>query len=69
MTRPIPHPERSCTGKIAFASKRDAHKALGYMGRSKAKIARSMSAYHCVHCGQFHLGHEHTAFRRAGDAS
>lgn len=45
----------SCA-KIAYASKHDACVAIERI--TKTHRAKRLSAYHCEHCGQWHLSHQ-----------
>lgn len=60
----VRHPldrERSCTGKMQFASKAAAHEHLSHHGKLKAppqyRGRGRMEAYGCEWCGLWHVGH------------
>lgn len=46
-----------CYGKIGYPTRDEAMGALGSIRkRKRVSEARDLSAYHCKHCGAFHLG-------------
>lgn len=67
-------PATDCRGKVRFATRAEAQKALRGLARKKGHAARRhapmqrrpMSAYPCGVCGGYHIGH--TPRRRKGDA-
>ena len=46
---------RGCTGKHPYATKAEAKDALTHL-RRKQTDGDALKAYHCHHCGAYHLG-------------
>lgn len=54
--RNIADPASQCTGKHAFLTRSSADKV--------ASKRKHVHAYHCPHCGHFHIGKSHVQIRR-----
>ncbi len=48
-------PERGCVGKIAHRNSKDAKRVLKHTQADAG--GRALVAYHCLHCGWWHIGH------------
>lgn len=50
-------PENACTWKIRYRSKKSAENGIKSMKKKGLLFDSSVTIYHCVYCGGWHIGH------------